>query len=97
MVGENPTPYGILALWAVNGLSIVYWALHLTLHVSIQKPGWGTLVITPKWTYSTILTKIKSHLAHFDHARYPYISLIQSDLKLICYILIWMSPKQEML
>ncbi len=23
--GENPTPYGILALWAVNGLSIVYW------------------------------------------------------------------------
>ncbi len=25
MVGGNPTPYGILALWAVNGLSIVYW------------------------------------------------------------------------
>ena len=25
VVGENPTPYGILALWAVNGLSIVYW------------------------------------------------------------------------
>ena len=25
--------------------------------------------------YSTILTKNKSHLAHFDHARYPYISL----------------------
>ena len=25
MVGENPTPYGILALWAVNGLSIIYW------------------------------------------------------------------------
>ncbi len=24
MVGENLTPYGILALWAVNGLSIVY-------------------------------------------------------------------------
>ncbi len=24
VVGENPTPYGILALWAVNGLSIVY-------------------------------------------------------------------------
>ena len=23
--GENPTPYGILALWAVNSLSIVYW------------------------------------------------------------------------
>ena len=21
VVGENPTPYGILALWAVNGLS----------------------------------------------------------------------------
>ncbi len=28
VVGENPTPYGILALWAVNGLSIVYW-VHL--------------------------------------------------------------------
>ncbi len=25
VVGENPTPYGILALWAVNSLSIVYW------------------------------------------------------------------------
>ncbi len=25
VVGENPTPYGTLALWAVNGLSIVYW------------------------------------------------------------------------
>ncbi len=25
VVGENPTPYGILVLWAVNGLSIVYW------------------------------------------------------------------------
>ncbi len=25
VVGENPTPYGILALRAVNGLSIVYW------------------------------------------------------------------------
>ncbi len=27
VVGENPTPYGILPLWAVNGLSIVYWVL----------------------------------------------------------------------
>ncbi len=25
VVGENPTPYGILVLWVVNGLSIVYW------------------------------------------------------------------------
>ena len=25
VVGENPTPYGILALLAVNSLSIVYW------------------------------------------------------------------------
>ncbi len=25
VVSENPTPYGILALWTVNGLSIVYW------------------------------------------------------------------------
>ena len=25
VVGEKPTPYGSLALWAVNGLSIVYW------------------------------------------------------------------------
>ena len=32
MVGENPTPYGILALWAVNGLSIVYW-VHTPGHV----------------------------------------------------------------
>ncbi len=27
MIGENPTPYGILALWAVNGPSIVYWGI----------------------------------------------------------------------
>ncbi len=27
VVGENLTPYGILALWAVNGLSIVYWVI----------------------------------------------------------------------
>ena len=25
VVGENPNTYGILALWTVNGLSIVYW------------------------------------------------------------------------
>ncbi len=25
LVGENPTPYGNLALWAVDGLSIIYW------------------------------------------------------------------------
>ncbi len=32
LVGENPTPYGILALWAVNGLSIVYWECYETTH-----------------------------------------------------------------
>ena len=25
VVSENPTPYVILAVWAVNGLSIVWW------------------------------------------------------------------------
>ncbi len=34
VVGENPTPYGILALWAVNGLSIVYWVVHYTTTVT---------------------------------------------------------------
>ena len=29
VVGENPTLYGILALWAVDGLSIVYWDVHV--------------------------------------------------------------------
>ena len=29
VVGENPTPYGNLALWAVNGLSIVYWVVQI--------------------------------------------------------------------
>ncbi len=32
VVGENPTPYGILALWAVNGLSIVYWVYAYSEH-----------------------------------------------------------------
>ncbi len=27
VLGGDPTPYVILALWAVNGLSIVCWAL----------------------------------------------------------------------
>ncbi len=31
VVGENPTPYGILALWAVNGLSIVYWVIIMSM------------------------------------------------------------------
>ncbi len=31
VVGENPTPYGILALWAVNGLSVVYWDPYMNL------------------------------------------------------------------
>ena len=39
VVGENPTPYGILALWAVNGLSIVYWeGIIIELH-SLGKQG----------------------------------------------------------
>ncbi len=29
VVGENLTRYGILALWAVNSLSIVYWVAEL--------------------------------------------------------------------
>ncbi len=44
----------------------------------MQEPRWGTLK-TPKWTYITILTKNKFHLAHFDHARCPYISLKWSN------------------
>ena len=64
-------------------MCIRHFPLHLSLHILIQEPRWGTLIIlcqmkphsTPKWTYSTILTKNKFHLAHFDHARYPYISL----------------------
>ena len=33
VVGENQTPYGILASWAVNGLSIVYWVCKNLVHV----------------------------------------------------------------
>ena len=39
MVGENPTPYGILALWAVNSLSIVYWVLKAL--KEFESPGFG--------------------------------------------------------
>ncbi len=40
---------------------------------------------TPKWTYITILTKNKSHLDHFDHVRYPYMSLsgLDSDILVV--------------
>ncbi len=40
-----------------------HFPLHLTLHILIQEPRWGTLIIrvklhgTPKWNYITILTK----------------------------------------
>ncbi len=37
VVGENPTPYGILALWAVNSLSIVYWDGNLKSCVDIHQ------------------------------------------------------------
>ena len=36
VVGENPTPYEILALWAVNGLSVVYWVGNVHLSVSLS-------------------------------------------------------------
>ncbi len=37
VVGENPTPYGILALWAVNSLSIVYWDVNLNFFLSTHE------------------------------------------------------------
>ena len=37
VVGENPTPYGILAFWAVNGLSIVYWVGRVRLSLSVSR------------------------------------------------------------
>ncbi len=48
VVGENPSCYGILPLWAVNGLSIVCWDVNqnsggkfkLDLHVT---PEFGLL------------------------------------------------------
>ncbi len=54
VVGENPTPYGILALWAVNGLSIVYWesihAISVTrnaqITINLQLLTWFYLFIT---------------------------------------------------
>ena len=36
MVGGNPTPYVILALWAVNGLSIVYWDLFFIFNCCLE-------------------------------------------------------------
>ena len=36
VVGENPTPYGNLALWAVNGLSIVYWEWWDTMQILVS-------------------------------------------------------------
>ncbi len=38
VVGENSTPYGILALWAVNGLPIVYWACVYSTGKKVQYP-----------------------------------------------------------
>ncbi len=37
VVGENPTPYGILALWAVNELSIVYWVIDISVYEDYRK------------------------------------------------------------
>ncbi len=41
VVGENPTPYGILALWAVNSLSIVYWVCVLCVPSSCMNWRWS--------------------------------------------------------
>ncbi len=40
VAGENPTPYGFLALWAVNGLSIVYWAMLQACMVRLMVVKW---------------------------------------------------------
>ncbi len=65
VLGWNPTPYGILALWAVNGLSIVYWVL-LQQHYIDLSTDIGT-----KWcffsVYPTPNGALNSHfLNYFD-------------------------------
>ncbi len=49
VVGENPTPNGILALWAVYGLSIVYWVR------SLQVPLW----LEGHWNVHPILSLLR--------------------------------------
>ncbi len=54
VVGENPTPYGNLALWAVNGLSIVYWDYclkekHLILLVFLPTCTYDIVVFSFQW------------------------------------------------
>ena len=50
VVGENPTPYGILALWAVNGLSIVYWAGTVKQEIFASSKKFKI----PPWNYNSI-------------------------------------------
>ncbi len=55
VVGENPTPYGILALWFVNGLSVVYWDTYANPIVVSVPSATGrayTMVHHTEWWYN---------------------------------------------
>ena len=57
-MGESTTPYGILALWAANGLSIVYWAYWQ----NWLTPWYICLIQTdfqPNWHFETLYIGLK--------------------------------------
>ena len=64
VVGKNPTPNGILALWAVNGLSSVYWGLSkLLTDVSDISGSWSKLILQEminngEWLWNSVTCKI---------------------------------------
>ena len=55
MVGENPSCYGILPLWTVNGLSIVCWVSSLvswpTVHLASIPGLLQLMLINTYWSY----------------------------------------------
>ncbi len=70
MVGENPTPYGILELWAVNGLSIVYW-------VPVIR-GQGRRILISKRTILPIFYEYQIHRCYFSYMSWMEQPMIQS-------------------
>ncbi len=55
LVGENLSCYGILSLWAVNGLSIVYWVSDYTLvKLTILKRGLFSEKMRSCWTQRSL-------------------------------------------
>ncbi len=92
VVGENPTPYGNLALWAVNGLSIVYWVAYILVVCGITILPLILITNIPLFT-AYVLTSSDMSIELYDFLSYKMskldytkISNVPQIMEIIFYI-----------